>query len=180
MNSQRTGRTIRNIAIIAILIALIGVGSSFAALSQNINIGGTAIVRGGTWDIRFANLEQPIIVGAASIDTPATLTLGTTMHFAVSLNELNDSVTYEFDMVNNGSIDVRINAVKLTGVTEAMANSITYTLTYANGNPIAVNDELSAGEAKPLRLTISLDQLPNTSTRNIPLNLGATIVLVQN
>jgi len=180
MSTERTGKGRRNIAIIALVVAILGMTVGFAALQQTLNIQGTATVRAATWDIRFANLSTPTLAGAAVVDTPATLTLGTTMNFGVSLSQPNDSVTYEVDMVNNGSISARISSVTLTGVTEAAAENITYTLTYANGNPIAVNDVLAPGETRRIRLIVRYNNVAVLAAVDTPLSLGASIVFVQN
>ena len=178
---NKTGRGTRNIAIAAVLLAIIGMTIGFAALSQTLTIGGVATVRQASWDITFANLSTPTLTGEAAVVTPAALvSSGTTMNFAVSLKQPNDSVVYEVDMVNNGSINARVSSVSLTGVSDAVAANVTYTLTYANGDPINVNDTLNAGQTRRVRLTVSYNAVTTLPSADIPLNLGATIVFVQN
>jgi len=181
---DKLGRGTRNIAIIAVFLAVLGMTIGFAALQQTLNIDGTATIRTASWDITFANLSSATLVGEATVDTPAALASGsTTMTFGVSLNQPGDSVTYEVDMVNNGSISARISSVNLTGVAPANAAHVTYTVTYVNGSPINVNDVLAPGQTRRIRVVVSYNnitdpaQLPNA---DIPLSLGATIVFVQN
>jgi hypothetical protein len=174
-------RSFRSLAVIAILVAVVGVSIAFAALSQVLTINGVTKVKGGQWAVSFANLQTPTIIGDAIIDTTATLANGsTTMNFAVSLVKPTDSVTYYFDVKNSGTIDAKISAVTLTGVTEALAADVTYTLTYADGSAIAMNDTLNAGVTKNLKLVVTF----NSSATSLPssdvtLNLGATITYVQ-
>lgn len=174
-------RSFRSLAVIAVMIAVVGISVAFAALSQTLTINGTTTVKGGTWNISFANLAAPSVTGTATIDTAATLTSNsTTMNFAVSLKKPSDSVVYLFDVKNNGSIDAKITAVNLTGVTTAQAANVNYTLTYADGTPIAVNDTLNAGATKNLKLTVTFDSAATTvSGTDIPLSLGATITYTQ-
>lgn len=174
-------RSFRSLAVVAILIAIVGISVAFAALSQVLTVNGTTKVKGGSWSVSFANLQTPTSVGIASIDTAATLTNNsTTMNFAVSLTQPGDSVTYLFDVTNTGTIDSKVSAVSLSGVTEAQAANVTYTLTYADGTAITVGDTLNAGTTKNLKLVVTFNStatsVPNT---DITLNLGATITYTQ-
>ena len=183
-------RGIRTIAIIALIVSVIGLSIGFAAFAQTLTIGGVGTVKGNTWSIQFANLSTPIdgtgITGDATIDTPAALTGGTTMSFAVSLYFPGDEVYYDFEVQNNGTLDAEITDVQLTGVTAALAQKVNYSLKYDNGDgtftALAVGDTLDAGDAKDLRLVVQLD--PGTLPTELPssdvnLSLGATIVYEQ-
>lgn len=175
-------RSFRSLAVIAILVATVGISIAFATLSQVLQVSGTAKVKGGTWAVSFTNLQAPSVIGEANIDTLATLTNNsTTMNFAVSLKQPGDKVTYLFDVTNSGTINTKVSAINLAGVTEAAAADVTYTLTYADGTPISINDTLDAGVTKNLKLVVTF----NSSATSIPstditLNLGATITYTQN
>ena len=177
---DRQGRRTRNLAVIAVAVAILGMSVGFAALQQSLAITGTGTVRGATWGISFTNLQAPTLVGA-TVDTPAQLAVNsTTLTFGVSLHKPGDSVQYLFDVRNNGSIDAKISSVNITGISEAAAANITYTLAYADGTPILANDTLTAGQSRNLRLSLVYDAgaitVPET---DIALNIGATINYIQ-
>jgi len=180
---DKLGRGTRNIAIIAVFLAVLGMTIGFAALQQTLTIDGTATVQGATWDIRFANLSTPTLTGGATVTTPAALASGsTTMTFDVALPQPGASVVYEVDMVNLGSISARVSSVNLTGVSAAAAADVTYTVTYVDGTAINVNDVLLPGTANARRIRITVTYNANVtevSSTDIPLSLGATIVFVQ-
>ena len=176
---DRQGRRTRNLAVIAVAVAILGMSVGFAALQQSLAITGTGTVRSATWGISFSNLQPPVLVGA-TVDTPAQLAVNsTTLTFAVSLHKPGDSVQYNFDVRNNGTIDARISSVNITGISEAAAANITYSLTYADGSPIAVNDTLAQGASRNLRLTLTYQNVSVVPDQDIILNVGATINYIQ-
>jgi len=177
---ERQGRMTRNIAIIAVIVAILAMSVGFAALQQALTITGTGTVRAATWSVSFANLRAPVLTGGAAIDTPATLIISsTTLTFDVSLGKPGDSIEYVFDVRNNGDINAKIGTINLTGVSAAMAMNVTYTLTYADNSPILVNDTLAAGQSKNLRLRLSYNDVSDLSAVDVPLSLGANITYIQ-
>lgn len=176
-------RSFRTLAVIAVIVAVAGISVAFAALTQTLNISGTGTVKGNTWSVKFANLQTPTLGGTATVDTPASFNgTSTTLTYAVSLKLPGDSVTYLFDVTNTGTIDAKIApaGLTLTGVTEALAANVTYTLTYANGTAIQAGDTLAAGATKNLKLVVTFNnsatELP---TSDVELSLGASLNYIQ-
>jgi len=171
-------RSFRSLAVVAVLVATIGLGVAFAALAQQLNIEGDVVVRGGsTWVIEFDNLEPASVSGTASAAN-ATLT-ATTMTFDADLAEPGDSVVFEWDIVNSGSINAMVNSVLLNFPNHP---NITVTLTYADGSQIAQNDTLNAGTSRGVRLVVLYDvpaggELPD---QDINFTVSATINYMQN
>jgi len=176
---DRQGRRTRNLAVIAVAVAILGMSVGFAALQQALTITGTGTVRSATWSIAFTNLQSPNLSGA-TVDTAAQLSVNsTTLTFAVSLHKPGDSVQYNFDVKNSGSIDAKVSSVNITGVSDAATANVTYTLTYADNSPIAANDTLTAGQTKSLKLTLSYNNVSEVPDTDIPLSIGATINYIQ-
>lgn len=193
MEKERNGKAL---AIIALLVAIVGLSVGFAALSTVLTINGTGKVKTSNWDVHFANLgSTPTKVGTATEETAPVLTDTTVQTFDVSLMTPGDSITYTFDVTNAGSYDARISSITIptpqcTGTgdnatTDAsnVCNNLTYTLKYDNGTAVAANDTLNMGETKHLVLkleyssSVTADQLP---TANVTISeLQIPIVYVQ-
>ncbi len=169
---MKSDRQTKFLAVIAILLAVGGLSIGFAALSQQLTIGGTATVEGSNWDIHFANLGAATLEGLATEETAPTLTSTTHMgDFDVTLKAPGDLVAYTFDIVNDGTFNARIsevikaaaptctgtNADTVQATTDAtnVCNNLAYTLTYTTGGAtVGVNDTLNSGETKNVTLTL--------------------------
>ena len=87
----------------------------------------------------------------------------------MSLTTPGDSVTYKFEVVNDGTFDAKISSVTIptpvcTGSGESkvtdetnICSNLSYTLTYddENNTPVLLNDTLNAGETKNMKLTLT-------------------------
>ncbi|MBP3635260.1 MAG: hypothetical protein J6J17_02210 [Bacilli bacterium] len=185
---------IRNVVLIILAIALIGMTIVYAALSQTLNITSTAKVKASTWDIHFANLSEATKVGGANVTTPPTLASTTISGLDVSLVKPGDSVSYTFDVVNNGSIDANLGTytinTKGNGITctdssgsttssnaTNVCNNLIFTLTYntattaaqtgtaiSAGTAVAKNQKLKAGQTVKLKLTVTF----NSAATSVP------------
>lgn len=173
-------RGFRTLAIVAICVAVAGLTIGFAALNTSLNVSTTATVKGNTWEIAFENLSQGLFTGDAEINSNPTIT-ATQINLDVNLTKPGDSVVYTFDVKNKGTIAAKLSQdPTLTGVTEAAAENIIYTLTYADGTEIKANDTLAVDAVRTLKLTVTFDSsattVPSTDTTY---NLSATLLYVQ-
>ena len=98
-------RKIKSMAVVALVVAVLGLTVAFAALSQTLTINGTANVNTATWDVHFANLTGPDITGTGASNSVPTLDVTTISNINMSVTKPGDSVTYYFDIVNAGTID---------------------------------------------------------------------------
>lgn len=177
-------RGFRALAIAAICVAVVALSIGYAALSQNLDINGTATVKGNNWDIHFENLIKPTVengglVGTATEQTSSITT--TTLMFAASLTLPGDSITYDWDVKNAGTLDAKLSETPvLTGLDAATAANVTYTFTYLDGTAVLANDVITAGKTEHLRVTVTFNQsattLPNVDTE---LALSSTLTYVQ-
>ncbi len=188
-------RTLRTVAIAALIIAIGGVTLGYAALSQvlTINTNSTVQSSGTSWNVHFENADQGVATGDAvkgSISLNATsVTLS-----GVILKAPGDSVTYTFDVVNDGEIDAKIGTFTAkqptftgTGGSASADQSLVegqyqYAITYVDGGTsVAQNDTLNAGETKKIQIKVSY----NANATELPegdvtiANSGATITYVQ-
>ena len=189
MEKNRSGK----IAIIAVLLVVVtGISIGYAAMSTTLTINGTAKMDPASWSVKFENLSNTT-TGAATATT-GTLVDTAITDIDVTLTKPGDSVTYTFDVTNDGEIDAELgtftktdisctNAGTANGADDATitCDNTIYELTYADGSAINPTDELLAGETKNLKLVVSYD----ASAEVVPVDdvdiagITATFVYVQ-
>jgi uncharacterized repeat protein (TIGR01451 family) len=173
-------RTARILVVVAICIATLGLSVAYSAFSTNLEIAGTATVKGGQWSVFFTNLQEAVTTGQAA-STKADITTSTTkFDFSVELVKPGDSVSYTFDVKNAGQINAKLSSITITGVDDAKAANVTYTLTKSDGSALTLNDELAAGASQTLKLTVTYDATAESvADEDIELDLGAVLTYTQ-
>lgn len=184
----------KTLSIIAIFIAIIGLSLGYAALSQTLNINTTATVQSSanSWKILFKNADAGSASANADKGTIA-LTDTTVTVSGVILKAPGSSVTYTFDVVNEGEVDAKLSTITnleavITGSGASkdadetlVRGGYQYTLTYNDGGTIAAEDTLAVGASKKLKLVVSykdtVTELPAADV--VMTNLGTTLVYVQ-
>lgn len=161
-------------SLVAIFITITGLCIAFANQTAELKIMGTAKVNKTKWEIKFANLSTPTLVNGAVVETEPTIQNEATYigDYRVNFDKPNSSVSYTFDVVNNGTFDAKLNSITIptptctgngeTGVEDAtnVCNYLTYTLTKEDGTPFAVNSVLSKESSVTLKLTLSYGDIP--------------------
>lgn len=170
----------------------------FAGFTRQLDIQGKATVKASSWSIKFTNLQSVVKTGTATEVTAPTINNDDTTisEYDVTLTTPGDSVTYNFDVVNEGTFDAKISSITIPTPTctgkgtnaetdkTNVCNKLTYTLTYADdGSEIAVDDTLNSGETKSLKLTLTYSA--DTTASQLPTddvtvnNLAIAIVYSQ-
>ena len=103
-------RKIKSLILIVLLVAELGLGIAFAALSSSLTINGSANAQENSWNIHFAKtLDMPTqTTGDASFTEP-TLSDTSILGFKAIVTKPGDSVTYYFDIVNSGTVDALVD-----------------------------------------------------------------------
>lgn len=191
-------RGFKIIALIALVVAVAGLSFGYAAWSTTLTVSGSAKVNPATWDVHFAYKSgsslTPTITGNAS-STGATLTSTAVSGFDITLKAPGDSVTYNWLVKNEGSIDAKLKTYNMgtiscapaTGSTatqaeaNAVCNDLTYTLTYADGSAIAVNDTLVKNTgSKELKMTLQWKNTSSTTpTDDIKVTVSTTTMIYE-
>ena len=104
--------------LVALIAMIVVVGVGFAAFTTTLNINGTAKVEASSWNVHFADLgngmvttnTQTGIASTATVVTEPTLTDTTINDWYVTFKTPGDSVSYEFNVVNDGSFDARMTS----------------------------------------------------------------------
>ena len=174
-------RRIKTLSLVALIVAVLGLTVAFAALSQTLTINGTASINSATWDIHFENLGSDTN-GDATINGEPTLNATTISGINVTLTKPNDSVIFLVDIVNDGTIDAKVESIEVSElctlsspvescdwdndgeVTETDIQKVNDNLTFVAGynddsTSIKVNDTLNIGETKKIAIAIGYAKL---------------------
>lgn len=170
----------KTIALIALFVAVIGLSIGFAALNTTLTIDGSAEVQTANWLVKFQNLNtNPTVVGKPVVTNPdggvtALLNDTTFGNFDIAFKQPGDSVTYEFEIANAGSIDAELEnfakeTLSCTPENATVCGEITYefvyaedyeysdTVTYSQGTAVTQGNLLAAGTSAKVKLTVGFD-----------------------
>lgn len=124
----------RTLAIFALAVALVATTVAYAVLQTTLNISGSITKKGGTWAINIQNISTVTTTGSGKMTTAPKVS-GTTLSFASELSKPGDSVSFTFDIVNNGTL-----AAQMYGHKASMTiNGVSTTLT--SGTEMVVKSE---------------------------------------
>lgn len=178
------------IAIVALLIAVVGLTVGYAAYSSTLNINGTANVDPASWKVNFGYKTGDSLTGTttghATETTAPTLADTTISGFDVTLKAPGDSVTYNFLIKNSGTLNAKLASFTMGTLTCApnasgsisqedatnLCGELKYTLTYADGSTITTDTTLDAGDSKELVLKL---EWPSASTLSVSDDVKVTI-----
>lgn len=175
-------RRIKALGIVALVIAVLGLTIAFAALSQTLTINGSAYLDAAKWGIKFQNLTEPEKVGDANTTGTAVIEEDVSINnINVSLSTPGDSVTYGVELVNEGTINAKIEKIDKPELTNEQQRYLKFTVKDDLGNELVEGDILNAGETKHLTIKIEFkkdiekEDLP-TSVSNITLSYKLNFV----
>lgn len=157
--------------IVAMVVAIVGTGVAFAALSTTLTFNGDAEVDPASWNVHFKGPINTVKGGAASETSTPVLSSTSINDISVVLTKPGDSVTYTFDVENTGTLDAQIGTFNAPGPLvctavgtnngandeDTVCNNVTYTVKYVSGGSnLAVGDALlkGAGNARTIEVKI--------------------------
>ena len=162
-------RRIKMLSLSAVIVAVLGLTVAFAALSTTLNINGTAYLDAAKWGIRFENLSSPTKIGSATTTGTAKIEETKSAEITginVGLSTPGDKIVYTVDLVNNGTINAKIDNIEKTQLTSEQQRYLTFKVTDQNGYEIKQGDILSAGETK--KLTITIEFIKDLTKEDLP------------
>ena len=139
------------LVMVILLIVVAGLTVAFAALSASLNINGTAYLDAAKWGIKFEKLSSPTKIGSATTTGTAKIEEAKSASITginVGLSTPGDKVTYTVDLVNEGTINAKIDNIEKTVLTSEQQRYLTFKVTDKNGNEVSEGDILSAGEIR--------------------------------
>ena len=178
------------IAIVALLIAVVGLTVGYAAYSSTLTINGTANVDPASWKVNFGYKTGDSLTGTinghATENTAPTLADTTISGFDVTLKAPGDSVTYNFLIKNSGTLNARLSNFTMGTLTCApnegsnisqedatkLCGELKYTLTYADDSTITTGTTLNSNASKELNLKL---EWPSASTLSVSDDVKVTI-----
>ncbi|MCI8394066.1 MAG: hypothetical protein HFH86_01115 [Bacilli bacterium] len=190
-------RKTKFLAILAICIAVVGLTVGFAAFSSALTINGTSTIKSSSWQVRFENLSAVTKTGTATeVSAPTVNTNDTNIgDYDVTLTTPGDSISYTFDVANNGTFDAEVTTITIPTPTctgnganaeidaKNVCDNLNYTLTYEDGTAITATDAILAGQRKRLKLTLTYSNTVTAeklASDDVAIsNLGITILYSQ-
>ena len=151
-------RKVKKLALVAVIVAVLGMTIAFAALSQTLTINGTANMEQSIWDITFGSISEPIKIGSATTDYPYDSATGrdkeTKQKTAILsddwteisdiraiLKKPGDEVRYEAELGNYGTIDAEIASIEMPALTDAQKAIFDFSVIYKDdGKTLSVGD----------------------------------------
>ena len=179
------------IAIVALLIAVVGLTVGYAAYSSTLTIDGTANVDPAKWSVKFAKKADAadfkgLASGHAVENKAPILALTTISGFDVTLKAPGDAIEYSFLVKNDGTLNANLATFTMGNLTCApntgssisqedatkLCGELKYTLTYADGSNITTGTVLNAADSKEMKLKL---EWPSTSTLSVTDDVKVTI-----
>lgn len=121
-------RSIKIYIMFALIISVIGLSIAYAAFSSTLTIEGLVTVKKTTdaWNIGIEALDgttnlTPILTGNAKEVTAPTISGTTISGFEASFYAPGDAIAYEFNVVNNGSVNAILDE---TGMSDGLITCI--------------------------------------------------------
>ena len=162
-------RRTKALVVVVLLIVIAGLTVAFAALSTTLNINGTAYLDAAKWGIKFENLSSPTKIGSATTTGTAKIEETKAAEITgmnVSLSTPGDKVTYTVDLVNEGTINAKIDNIEKTVLTSEQQKYLTFKVTDRDGREVSEGDILSKGETR--NLTITIEFIKDLTKEDLP------------
>lgn len=158
----KKGEKKKIIILLILLVVVLGVAIGYAALSQTLNITGTAHIA-SDWNIKITDVQHS--GGANATDKVGSpVFTATSATFNVDLENPGATAIYTIKIKNEGKIPARLNSI--TGITEANSANPVEIQFSTNAN---VSDVLLAGETVNYTVTVTWDseseEIPELKTK---------------
>ena len=127
----------KNWIVVALCIAIVGMGIGFAALAQNLQISATANIT-GEWDVRIWQGAPMRGEGHTFTDYPSFDIYGTSISFEVDLKYPGAFAEFDFTVQNFGNIPAALSSVTgLNAANNAEPSEIKYSVRVMNFGNLA-------------------------------------------
>ena len=162
-------RSVKLLIISILFMLIIGLTVAFAALSSSLNINGTAYLDAAKWGIKFENLSIPTKIGSATTTGTAKIEESKAAEITginVNLSIPGDKIVYTVDLVNKGTINVKIDKIEKTVLTSEQQRYLTFKVTDKDGYEIKQGNILEKGETK--KVTITIEFIKDLTKEDLP------------
>ena len=98
--------------VLALVVSLVAVSLAYAGFTQTLTINGTATVKAASWNVHFANVTNKQVTGTAEWDTQPAQDGATKIgDYSVTLKTPGDKASFEFDVVNDGTFNAKLDSL---------------------------------------------------------------------
>ena len=153
---MRKERSLQNIVIVVLAVAILAMSVGFAAYSQNLNINGTATFTAAKWDVHF---DTETFVEKSEIKASSKEVGNTAITYSVTLPKPGSTYSFEVNVKNFGTIDAKLTKITLSGLTEAQKKYISYTVNYDGTDydetTDGLADDLLVNDTHTLNVTVA-------------------------
>ena len=185
-NKREKKRYVREVLIMALILALVGLTVSYAAVNATLDIAGFSAVRVANWSVGFESTSVISKTGSAEVLQSPKIR-GTNIHYEVRLNSEGDSVTIKAVVKNRGTLDAKLESYDIFGVPSQYENNVSYKVTDSNGKDLTEGTILKGSNPKAnlerymtVYITITYeDMIYEDSTEYKVINLGLSLNFVQ-
>lgn len=201
-NEEKKQKSIKKIALSALVISVLGLTIAYLAMSRVIKINKNSNITDARWNVHFDNLESKTYGDAKIIKYPILKYDKTYIgDFSISLTKPGDSVLFTYDVVNSGSLRAKYQKTlvndmeKKNKITLEIAKTIFEEADFDGDgktddneiekalNSIIIEDKIFKGTLQPnevhycyLKISFDGNELPKG---NVKLNLNIKYIFVQ-
>ena len=140
---MRQEKGLQNIIIVVLSVAVLAMSVGFAVYAQQLNVNGTATFTAAKWDVHF---NTNSFAETSTINATSKNVGNTAITYSVTLPNPGSEYTFTVDVKNYGTIDAALEAITLSGLTEAQKKYISYTVNYNGTDKNRTIHRLSASE----------------------------------
>ena len=178
-------RNFRVFGVLCLLVSIVAVSFAYASLTHTLKIEAANLsTSNAKWEITFDNISDGKTSGYAKSNTSPYAKAATTLaNFETVFYMPGDSVSYTFDVQNNGTFNAMVSSIQVTDPVcigserdcKLALKYVTYKLTYEDGTEIAPGDILYSSRDYALgsnnkKLKMSLSYSKNVSLDEYPEN----------
>ena len=153
--------------VLSVLVCIMAVG--YAVLAQQLNITGTTSID-STWKVEITNIGEKEVVGKAVSKVTPSYT-STTANFSVGLTQPGDSITYDVEISNLGTLKAKVDSININ-LDEN--DAIKYTT-----SGVSNGDKLGVGEKTTLTIKVEYDSSVTSQPSVTSKDITVTINYVQ-
>lgn len=137
---MRQEKGLQNIIIVVLSVAVLAMSVGFAVYAQQLNVNGTATFTAAKWDVHF---NTSSFAETGSINATSKNVGNTAITYSVTLPSPGTEYSFTVDVKNYGTIDAALEAITLSGLTEAQKKYISYTVNYNGTDYTETTDGLA-------------------------------------
>ena len=165
--------------ILFVILSILSLGMGFAYLSQSLKINNRVTIA-TIWCVHLENVV--VRDGSVAATAPIIGNDKISVTASVTLSKPLDFYEYSVDVVNEGTLDAKLDTLIKTTLTEEQKKYLNYTITYKDHTEIKQNDLLAPGERETIRIVIEIKDVVDASvlpSGEVTINLSGQLNYVQ-